>query len=145
MGAEVIILFNPYTYNFLKGLTHSALVYVFVCFSLGKIPVRKPKSQELVKGWKSKGGWGGKEEGNHENLKSGLHEPYLRRPCLVLTLIKATMAEQRRWGQEGEVLCWIGKSALQAAPPRTEQKAQKAPEWTDLDAGSQSCAKTLPV
>ena len=25
MGAEVIILFNPYTYNFLKGLTHSAL------------------------------------------------------------------------------------------------------------------------
>ena len=26
MGAEVIILFNPYTYNFLKGLTHSALV-----------------------------------------------------------------------------------------------------------------------
>ena len=26
MGAEVIILFNPYTYNFLKGLTHSAVV-----------------------------------------------------------------------------------------------------------------------
>ena len=25
MGAEVIILFNPYTYNFLKGLTHSAM------------------------------------------------------------------------------------------------------------------------
>ena len=25
MGAEVIILANPYTYNFLKGLTHSAL------------------------------------------------------------------------------------------------------------------------
>ena len=25
MGAEVIILFNPYTYNFLKGLTHSAV------------------------------------------------------------------------------------------------------------------------
>ena len=27
MGAEVIILANPYTYNFLKGLTHSALVH----------------------------------------------------------------------------------------------------------------------
>ena len=26
MGAEVIILANPYTYNFLKGLTHSALM-----------------------------------------------------------------------------------------------------------------------
>ena len=26
MGAEVIILANPYTYNFLKGLTHSAMV-----------------------------------------------------------------------------------------------------------------------
>ena len=26
MGAEAIILFNPYTYNFLKGLTHSAMV-----------------------------------------------------------------------------------------------------------------------
>ena len=26
MGAEVIILANPYTYNFIKGLTHSALV-----------------------------------------------------------------------------------------------------------------------
>ena len=25
MGAEVIILANPYTYNFLKGLTHSAV------------------------------------------------------------------------------------------------------------------------
>ena len=25
MGAEVIILANPYTYNFVKGLTHSAL------------------------------------------------------------------------------------------------------------------------
>ena len=25
MGAEVIILANPYTYNFLKGLTHSAM------------------------------------------------------------------------------------------------------------------------
>ena len=25
MGAEVIILANPYTYSFLKGLTHSAL------------------------------------------------------------------------------------------------------------------------
>ena len=25
MGAEVIILANPYTYNFIKGLTHSAL------------------------------------------------------------------------------------------------------------------------
>ena len=25
MGAEVIILANPYTYNFLKSLTHSAL------------------------------------------------------------------------------------------------------------------------
>ena len=27
MGAEVIILSNPYTYNFLKGLTHSAVHY----------------------------------------------------------------------------------------------------------------------
>ena len=26
MRAEVIILANPYTYNFLKGSTHSALV-----------------------------------------------------------------------------------------------------------------------
>ena len=26
MGAEVIILANPYNYKFLKGLTHSALV-----------------------------------------------------------------------------------------------------------------------
>ena len=26
MGAEVIILANPYTYNFLKGLTHSAMM-----------------------------------------------------------------------------------------------------------------------
>ena len=26
MGAEVIILANPYTYNFLKGLTHSAVI-----------------------------------------------------------------------------------------------------------------------
>ena len=26
MGAKVIILANPYTYNFLKGLTHSAMV-----------------------------------------------------------------------------------------------------------------------
>ena len=26
MGAEVIILVNPYTYNFIKGLTHSAMV-----------------------------------------------------------------------------------------------------------------------
>ena len=26
MGAEVIILANPYNYNFLKGLTHSALI-----------------------------------------------------------------------------------------------------------------------
>ena len=25
MGAELIILANPYTYNFIKGLTHSAL------------------------------------------------------------------------------------------------------------------------
>ena len=25
MGAKVIILANPYTYNFLEGLTHSAL------------------------------------------------------------------------------------------------------------------------
>ena len=25
MGAEVIILANPYTYNFLKGLNHSAM------------------------------------------------------------------------------------------------------------------------
>ena len=25
MGAEVIVLANPYTYNFLKGLTHSAM------------------------------------------------------------------------------------------------------------------------
>ena len=25
MGAKVIILANPYTYNFLKGLTHSAM------------------------------------------------------------------------------------------------------------------------
>ena len=25
MGAKVIILANPYTYNFVKGLTHSAL------------------------------------------------------------------------------------------------------------------------
>ena len=25
MGAEVTILANPYTYNFLKGLTHSAV------------------------------------------------------------------------------------------------------------------------
>ena len=36
MGAEVIILVNPYTYNFLKGLTHSALVLpngLFVCYS----------------------------------------------------------------------------------------------------------------
>ena len=29
MGAEAIILFNPYTYNFLKGLTHSAMVQSF--------------------------------------------------------------------------------------------------------------------
>ena len=27
MGAEVIILANPYTCNFLKGLTHSAFAY----------------------------------------------------------------------------------------------------------------------
>ena len=27
MGAEVIILVNPYTYSVLKSLTHSALVY----------------------------------------------------------------------------------------------------------------------
>ena len=27
MGAEVIILANPYTYNFIKGLTHSALLH----------------------------------------------------------------------------------------------------------------------
>ena len=27
MGAEVIILANPYTYNFIKGLTHSALYF----------------------------------------------------------------------------------------------------------------------
>ena len=26
MGAEVIILANPYTYNFIKGLTHSAML-----------------------------------------------------------------------------------------------------------------------
>ena len=31
MGAEVIILANPYTYNFLKGLTHSALVRLQMC------------------------------------------------------------------------------------------------------------------
>ena len=31
MGAEVIILVNPYTYNFLKGLTHSALKYITYC------------------------------------------------------------------------------------------------------------------
>ena len=30
MGAEVIILSNPYTYNFLKGLTHSALFVMLV-------------------------------------------------------------------------------------------------------------------
>ena len=30
MEAEVIILANPYTYNFLKGLTHSALVEAFL-------------------------------------------------------------------------------------------------------------------
>ena len=30
MGAEVIILANPYTYNFLKGLTHSALKRTFL-------------------------------------------------------------------------------------------------------------------
>ena len=37
MGAEVIILFNPYTYSFLKGLTHSALqckLQLF-CFEIG--------------------------------------------------------------------------------------------------------------
>ena len=27
MGAEVILLANPYTYNSLKGLTHSAMGY----------------------------------------------------------------------------------------------------------------------
>ena len=26
MGAEVIFFANPYTYNFIKGLTHSALM-----------------------------------------------------------------------------------------------------------------------
>ena len=30
MGAEVTILANPYTYNFLKGLTHSALHYAAI-------------------------------------------------------------------------------------------------------------------
>ena len=35
MGAEVIILFNPYTYNFLKGLTHSAVVVGWDGKSLG--------------------------------------------------------------------------------------------------------------
>ena len=30
MGAEVIILANPYTYNFLKGLTHSAMRREFI-------------------------------------------------------------------------------------------------------------------
>ena len=30
MGAEVIILANPYTYNFLKGLTHSAMHYAAI-------------------------------------------------------------------------------------------------------------------
>ena len=29
MGAEVIMLANPYTYNFLKGLTHSAMQLSF--------------------------------------------------------------------------------------------------------------------
>ena len=33
MGAEAIILFNPYTYNFLKGLTHSALYYHVPCMT----------------------------------------------------------------------------------------------------------------
>ena len=30
MGAEVIILANPYTYNFLKGLTHSAMALLWL-------------------------------------------------------------------------------------------------------------------
>ena len=36
MGAEVVILANPYTYNFLKGLTHSAMVEHSECFK-GKV------------------------------------------------------------------------------------------------------------
>ena len=31
MGAEVTILANPYTYNFLKGLTHSAVIGWILC------------------------------------------------------------------------------------------------------------------
>ena len=30
MGAKAIILANPYTYKFLKGLTHSALAIAFL-------------------------------------------------------------------------------------------------------------------
>ena len=41
MGAEVIILFNPYTYNFLKGLTHSAMGEVRM-YKFGEDPDRLP-------------------------------------------------------------------------------------------------------
>ena len=34
MGAEVTILANPYTYNFLKGLTHSALMQFLAFFGI---------------------------------------------------------------------------------------------------------------
>ena len=44
MGAEVIILFNPYTYNFLKGLTHSAVMmmiaktpFTSLCFRINRL------------------------------------------------------------------------------------------------------------
>ena len=40
MGAEVIILANPYNYKFLKGLTHSAvLVSGNLEFTVGEVRV----------------------------------------------------------------------------------------------------------
>ena len=41
MGGEVIILSNPYTYNFLKGLTHSALESDCIAISV-RVWVRMP-------------------------------------------------------------------------------------------------------
>ena len=52
MGAEVIILANPYTYNFLKGLTHSALVSTLhlacLCEIFGLLTSQKWKTTKSI-------------------------------------------------------------------------------------------------
>ena len=55
MGAKVIILANPYTYNFIKGLTHSALAPLLSYFLVSMVgwigPNMDPLFTEIQFSW----------------------------------------------------------------------------------------------